>query len=436
LPSSTFIPINKPWIDEQEKQEVINVLEENALTTAARDGGKRVRDFESQMRDYLKVKHVVAVNSGTAALYAALIAAGIKEGDEVLIPSFTFVATANAVVAAQGKPVFVDVKGIERKDKHSISGNYYYNNNTDTKADDDYYTIDVSDLKSKITDKSKVIIPVHLYGHPADMDEILELADKQNPSINVIEDACQSLGSTYKKKQTGTLGTMGCFSMYASKVLTAGEGGAVVTDSDELADRIKMIRNHGMVEGYDTRMLGLNLRLPELSAAVAKIQMQKLEKMLKIRRRNAELLTKELASTAERHGIVLPQETTTEDDGKKFNWYLYTIAFLDDDGDVDNNIEGRRIRRDEIKDKLVKEYNIGATVYYDPPVHLTPYYFREFNVVAPSTSSASSLDNTTTSSLSSTEWCAKHVLSLPVHPSVSETDIEHIANSIKLILEK
>lgn len=369
-----MIPINKPWIGEEEKREVASVLEENALTTAARDGGKRVRDFESQMKSYLKIKHVISVNSGTAALHAALLAAGIKQGDEVLIPSFTFVATANAVVAAGGRPVFVDVKK-------------------------DYYTIDVSDLKSKITKKSKAVIPVHLYGHPSDMDEIGELAEKH--SLDMVEDACQSLGSTFKKKQTGTFGAMGCFSMYASKVLTAGEGGAVATDSDDLADKLKMIRNHGMVEGYDTRVLGLNLRLPELSAAVAKVQMQKLEKMLQLRRRNAEMLSKLIFPSAEKHGLVLPQETAD----KKFNWYLYTVAFRDN--------------RDRIKDSLFKD-NVGATVYYSPPVHKTPYYMQ----VAPGTK------------LPATEWCADHVLSLPAHPHVSEADVDRIAGSLKAALEK
>jgi dTDP-4-amino-4,6-dideoxygalactose transaminase len=373
--SSKMIPINKPWIDEEEKHEVLSVLEDNALTTAARDGGRRVRDFELQMKDYLKAKHVLAVNSGTAALYAALLAAGIKPDDEVLIPSFTFVATANAVVAAGARPVFVDITS-------------------------DTYTIDTSDLKSKITKKSKVVIPVHLYGHPADMDEITELADKHG--IDVIEDACQSLGSTYKKRQTGTFGAMGCFSMYASKVVTAGEGGAISTDNDELADKIKMIRNHGMIEGYDTKILGLNLRMPELSAAVAKVQMQKLRKMLEIRRRNAELLSKLLfPSSTKEYNFTLPQENAD----KKFNWYLYTVAFK-------NN-------RDMIKDRLVQN-NIGATVYYAPPVHKTPYYQKMVSG----------------GKLPSTEWCADHVLSLPVHPHVTEEDVDHIANSLKAILER
>ena len=372
--SSNIIPINKPWLGEEEKREVISVLEENALTTAARDGGKRVRDFESQMKSYLKTRHVVSVNSGTAALYAALLVAGIKQGDEVLLPSFTFVATANAVVAAGGRPIFVDIKK-------------------------DDYTMDVSDLKDKVTKKSRIVIPVHLYGHPSDIDEIRELAEKH--SLDVIEDACQSLGSSYKKKQTGTFGTLGCFSMYASKVLTAGEGGAIATDSDELADKLKMIRNHGMVEGYDTRILGLNLRLPELSAAVAKVQMQKLDKMLEIRRRNAELLSKLLLASSKKYEVKIPQETVD----KKFNWYLYTVALQDE--------------RDNIKNKLVQN-NVGATVYYSPPVHKMPFY-------------AHTVSETT---LPATEWCTEHVLSLPVHPHVTEADIDHIANSLKSAIEK
>jgi dTDP-4-amino-4,6-dideoxygalactose transaminase len=367
-----MIPINRPWIDEQEKKEVVKVLEENALTTAAREGGKRVRNFESHMRSYLGVKHVLAVNSGTAALHAGLLAAGIENGDEVLLPSFTFVATANAVIAAGARPVFVDVK----------------------KED---YTMDVADLRSKITRKSKAVIPVHLYGHPADMDEISELARRH--SIDVIEDACQSLGSTYKKKQTGTLGIMGCFSMYASKVLTSGEGGAVATDSSEVADKIRMIRNHGMVEGYDTRVLGMNLRLPELSAAVAAVQMRKLRKMLELRRRNASMLSRMINPGAKKHRLRIPQETAE----KKFNWYLYTVAF--------------ESGRDRIKDVLNKA-RVGATVYYNPPVHRTPYYLK----LARRTK------------LPSTDWCAGHVLSLPVHPHVSEADVAHIARSLEAAL--
>jgi dTDP-4-amino-4,6-dideoxygalactose transaminase len=186
--------------------------------------------------------------------------------------------------------------------------------------------------------------------------------------------------------------------MYASKVITAGEGGAIATHSDDLADKLKMIRNHGMVEGYDTRILGLNLRLPELSAAVAKVQMKKLHKMLEIRRRNAELLSKLLSPSADKYGFKQPRENAD----KKFNWYLYTVAIQDS------------TKRDKVKDLLVKD-SIGATVYYNPPVHGTQYYKK---LTAPG------------NKLPSTDWCANRVLSLPVHPDVTESDIDRIASSL------
>jgi dTDP-4-amino-4,6-dideoxygalactose transaminase len=371
-----MIPINRPWIDNEEKEEIIKVVDENALTSAARDGGKRVQEFESSLRTFLNVKHVVAVNSGTAALHAALLALDIKSDDEVLLPSFTFVATANAVIASGAKPVFVD---INTKD----------------------YTIELNDLKKKISKKSKAIIPVHLYGHPADLNELNEIANQH--SLYIIEDACQSLGSTYNNKQTGTFGKMGCFSMYASKVLTAGEGGAIVTNEDETADTLKMIRNHGMVEGYDTRLLGLNYRLPELSAAIAKIQMKKLKTILDLRRRNSLLLSNLLETIIKKYNIKIPQE----DQIKKFNWYLYTLAF---------NSSGDLTLRDHIKKKLI-ENEIGVAVYYDPPIHKTPFY-QKF----------SSLND----DLQNTNWSSEHVLSFPVHPGVSEMDIQNIVN----VLEK
>lgn len=366
-----MIPINQPWIGEEEKNEVLKVLDENVLTSAAKDGGKRVQALERLLKDYLNVKNVVSVNSGTAALYSALLAMDIGQGDEVLLPSFTFVATANSVVAAGAKPVFVD---INRGD----------------------YTIDITDLKTKITKKSKAIIPVHLYGHPADMDEISEVAYAH--SIEIIEDACQSLGSLYKNKQTGTFGKLGCFSFYASKVLTAGEGGAVATNDDNLANKIKMIRNHGMVEGNDTRVLGLNLRLPELSAAVAKAQMDKLQKMLDVRRRNANLLTGLLVPLTKERKIIIPEETAK----KRFNWYLFTVAFQKD------------YLREKVQRALVTA-KISATVYYNPPVHKTPYYQR----IAP------------TRSLPNTDWASEHVLSLPVHSSVGAEELEYIRSVLE-----
>jgi perosamine synthetase len=376
-----MILINKPWIGEDEKREVVSALDDNSLTSAAKDGGKRVRELESLLQDYLNVKNVVSINSGTSALLAALLAADIRTGDEVLLPSFTFVATANSILAAGAKPVFVDVNK-------------------------DDYTIDVSDLKAKITKKTRVIVPVHLYGHPSDMDEIAEVAETR--SISIIEDACQSLGSTYNNRQTGTFGIMGCFSFYASKVLTSGEGGAVVTDDNSIAEKLKMIRNHGMVEGYDTRILGLNLRLPEISAAIAKTQMVKLKEMLGLRRRNAEMLTTLISDVANENRITLPSESQS----KRFNWYLYTIALTKDN------------LRDKIQKKMTQNDKVGATVYYDPPVHRTPYYER---IMASGTGSQRS----SIMGLPNTDWASKHVLSLPIHPMVTPEELERVANSLK-----
>jgi perosamine synthetase len=381
-----MIPINKPWLGTDEKSEILSVLDDGILTSAAKDGGKRVRDFEFELRNFLKVKHVVAVNSGTAALYAALLAADIKKDDEILLPSFTFVATVNSVAALGARPVFVDI-------------------NTQD------YTLDISDLKSKITAKSKAIIPVHLYGHPSDIDEIVEIANTY--SLDVIEDACQSVGSAYKHKQTGTIGLMGCFSMYASKVLTCGEGGAIATNSDNIAEKLRMIRNHGMVEGYDTRVFGLNLRLPELSAAIAKVQTKRLPTMLNARRRNAELMSKALADASEKLKIAI--KLPTENENKRFNWYLYTIAFEDN------------ITRDKAKRKML-EKGIGATVYYDPPVHQTPYYSKMIEL-----SRENNEKNNNGKNLSKTEQSSRQVLSLPVHPLVKDQDIEDMSNIIKEI---
>ena len=363
-----MIPINKPQIDDEERQEILKVLDEGILTSASNFGGKRVQDFERLLADFLHVKHAIAVNSGTAALHASILAAGIKESDEILIPSFTFVATANSVACTGAKPVFVDIEK-------------------------DTYTMDPLDLENKITKKTRAIIPVHLYGHPAKMDEIKEIANKH--SIIVIEDACQSLGSTYDGKQTGTLGQMGCFSMYASKVLTSGEGGAITTDSDEFAEKLRMIRNHGMVNGYDTRIVGFNMRLPEISAAIAKIQMKKIQSMLDKRASNARKLGQLLSNKIKDKNIVLPHENQRT----KYNWYLYTMALNDS--------------RDKVK-KFLNDSGIGATIYYDPPVHQTPFYSKFYN-----------------GELEITEWASKSVLSLPVHPSITEKDLDFMANKVE-----
>ncbi len=355
------IPINIPILGNEEINAVKAILREASLTSTANIGGKNVQEFEKLASSYIKSKFAIAVNSGTAALQAALYALDVQIGDEVLLPSFTFVATANAVFSVGAKPVFVDI----------LENNY---------------TMDPLDLKKKITKKSKAVIPVHLYGNVAYIDQISEVAKKHG--LRIIEDAAQSLGSTFKGKHTGTFSDIGCYSLYPAKVMTSGEGGLIVTNNKKLTEKLRMIRNHGMVHGYDTKIFGLNLRLPEISAAIAKIQIKKLPKFLYKRRKNAKILT-DLISTLD---ITIPKERKNE----KVNWYLYTIATKN-------------------RNKVMKKLNmkgIGAAAYYTIPVHKTPFYKKKIKLL-------------------NTDWAASHVLSLPVHPGVSTQNLALIAKTLR-----
>ena len=360
------IPINAPLVGRKEIAAVISILKKGCLTSSASQGGRHVQEFEKLASSYVKSKYAIAVNSGTAALQAALYASDIKEGDEVLVPSFTFVATANAVTSTGAKPVFVDI----------LKANY---------------TIDPDYLKRKITKKTKAIIPVHLYGNVAFLDRISEIAKKFN--LTIIEDSAQSLGSTFKGKHTGTFFDLGCYSMYPAKVMTSGEGGFVVTNNKKLYEKLLMIRNHGMVHGHDTRIFGLNLRLPEISAAIASIQMKKLPKFLELRKRNANLLSHLISDLK----IDIPIQRKHEE----VNWYLYTISTT---------------KRNKVLKKL-NQKGIGATSYYPVPIHKTPFYKQKIR-------------------LPITELAASKVLSLPIHPKVTRNNIEFIAKSLRDILNE
>ncbi len=358
------ITINAPIVGTEEISAVTSILRDGALTSSANQGGIHVRAFEKSVSSFVKSRYAVAVNSGTAALQAALYALDITRGDEVLIPSFTFVATANAVASTGARPVFVD---IQREN----------------------YTVDPDHLEKKITKKTRAIIPVHLYGNVACMERLSEISRKYN--IPVIEDSAQSLGSTYKGRHTGTFFEMGCYSMYPAKVMTAGEGGFIVTNNKKLRDKLLMIRNHGMVHGYDSKRFGLNLRLPEISAAIANIQMKKLPNFLRSRKNNARLLS-ELISDL---NVQLPSQRKNEN----LNWYLYTIATT---------------KRKKLFNELNKK-GIGAASYYQTPVHKTPLYKSKIRLPV-------------------TDWAASHVISLPIHPKVTQKNIRFIAKAMHDVL--
>lgn len=358
------IPINIPLVGKEEIEAVAGVLKKGTLTTAAKMGGKNVQEFEKLVSKFTKSKYAVAVNSGTAALQAALFALDIKKGDEVLIPSFSFVATANAVLSTGAKPIFVDIL-------------------------QENYTMDPNDLRKKITKKSKAIIPVHLYGNVAFIDQISEIAKKHR--LHVIEDAAQSLGSTLRGKHTGTFSELGCYSLYPAKVMTSGEGGLITTNNKKLHAKLLMIRNHGMINGYDTRIFGLNLRLPEISAAIARIQIKKLPKFLFQRKKNAKILSDLISD--------LSIKTPKERKGEKVNWYLYTIAIKN---------------RNKVMNMLNKK-GIGAAAYYSTPIHKTPLYHTKVK-------------------LPNTDWASSSVLSLPIHPKVSTKDLQFIAINLRQLL--
>ena len=358
------LPINIPIIGKDEISAVNSILKNGLLTSSSNLGGKNVQLFEKAVSSYVKSKYVIAVNSGTSALQAALYALKIKEGDEVLIPSFTFVATANAVASTGAKPIFVDV----------LKENY---------------TIDPKEVQKKITRKTKAIIPVHLYGNISHVEDLSEISKKHN--IPIIEDSSQALGSTYKEKHSGTFFEMGCFSMYPSKVITSGEGGFIVTNNKKLRDKLLMIRNHGMISNHNTRILGLNLRLPEINAAIATVQIKKLPIFLKIRKKNAKILS-ELISDLD---IELPYHRKNE----KVNWYLYTIMTK---------------KRNLLLDILNKK-GIGAATYYSLPIHKTLFYKQK-------------------TKLPITSWAASHTLSLPIHPKVTQKNIEFIAKNLRDLL--
>ena len=360
-----MIPINTPSLDKREKNAVLKILNTGVLTSAARTGGPSVRMFEKAVSSFVNSRYVLAVNSGTAALQAVLYGLGVKSGDEVLLPSFTFLATANAVLSVGAKPVFVDIS----------------NNN---------YTMDPIDLQKKITKKSKVVIPVHMFGNVAYLEPLLDIAKSHN--LKVLEDAAQSMGSTLNNKHTATFGDAGIFSMYPGKVMTTGEGGIIISRNKKLHDKILMIRNHGMFNGYDSRILGLNFRMQETSAAIGTIQVKKLSSFLKKRRKNAKILSELLSDI-----INVPVERS----GERVNWLLYTVQ-------VKN--------RNKILKYLLSK-GVGAAAYYSTPIHKTPLY--RSNVKLPITVRVSN-----------------RILSLPVHPKVTENNLHYIAKTLTSALRQ
>jgi len=366
---SKKISVNEPIFDDSEIKAAQTILDSGLLSSSNINGGKYVKDFEKNIAQFLDVKYAVAINSGTSALYASLLSLNITFGDEVIVPSFSFTATASAVVATGATPVFVDISSSD-------------------------YNIDISLIKSNITKKTKAIIPVHLYGHPVDVDLIAEITSPNH--IAIIEDGAQSLGSSINGKKCGTLGNLGCTSLYPTKVITSGEGGVITTNDETLYEELLRIRNHGLDESGQTTRFGLNLRMPEIESAIASIQLSKLDDFIRIRRRNSDILSDIIGN----FNLNLPVEL----ENIFLNRYLYTIS-------LDKS-------RSEVMNYMEKQ-GINTAVYYRTPIHKMPYYHSMNNDY----------------DLPNTDLASSKVLSIPIHSGLSEDDVQNIGNKLNDVLK-
>lgn len=353
-----MIPISRPQVSEAEKQAVLEVLESGMLAQ-----GPRVARLEERFAEVCGTRHAVATSSGTTALHIALLAHNIGPGDEVITTPFTFIATVNAILFVGAKPVLVDIE-------------------------EDTFNIHPARIEAAVTPRTRAIIPVHLYGYPCDMDAVMEIARQHE--LLVIEDAAQAIGATYRGKPVGSFGT-GCFSLYATKNVAAGEGGMITTDNQALAERCRMLRNHGMRHRYHYEFLGYNFRLTDLHAAIALAQMDRLEEFTARRRANAAYLSAHITS------VVTPQVR----EGYEHVWHQYTVRV---DGGRDRNAAVHQLN----------EAGVGTGVFYPLPAHRHDYIRDVVGDVH----------------LPVAERLSQEVLSLPVHPGLSQGDLEQIVEAV------
>jgi perosamine synthetase len=377
----TYLSYGKQSIDDDDIASLVDVLKGDYLTT-----GPKVNEFEKAIAEYVGAKHAVVVSNGTAALHAACYAADIKEGDEVIVSPMTFAASANCVLYCGGKPVFVDI-------------------------DPKTYNIDVTKIEAAITDKTKAIIPVDFGGQSVDMDPIRRIAEKHN--LIIIEDAAHALGSEYKGRKIGTSADMTEFSFHPVKPITTGEGGAVVTDSEELYKRLNLFRSHGITrdenfmsnnEGpwyYEQIDLGYNYRLTDIQCALGLSQMDKLECFLKKRKEIVSKYNEAFSSIKE---VVTPFEAEYSNSG----WHIYVIKL---------NLDKLTCSRKEIFEALRAE-NIGVNVHY-LPVYLHPYY-QELGYKKGLCIEAEKL--------------YESIITLPLFPRMTDKDVDDVINAVRKVV--
>jgi len=360
------IPVARPAIGQDEISAVTAVLESGMLAA-----GERVAEFEKKFADYCGTTNAVAINNGTAALHAALLAADIGVGDEVIVPSFSFIATASAVSMTGAKPIFVDVN-------------------------EQTFGIDPAQVEGSVTPKTKAVIGVHLFGQLFDIPGIQQVCESHN--LTLIEDAAQAHGAMYNGEKTGGFGQFGCFSFYATKNMTTGEGGMVTTSDKAYNERLRLLINHGQSEKYLHTRLGYNYRMTDVAAAIGLVQLKKLEKFNMRRRKNAEYYDTHISVK----GLVTPAVAQ----GMHHVYHQYVIRLTDE----------FPMKRADFMEYL-KVKGIGTAVHYPIPIHHQPVYARanEPNSCPISTRLASS------------------VLSIPVHPLLDQKELAYICDAINRV---
>jgi dTDP-4-amino-4,6-dideoxygalactose transaminase len=365
--------MNIPMLDltqqYQTLKEDINKALDNVMSSARFILGPNVKQLEESVAKYSRVSYGVGVASGSDALHISLEACGIKEGDEVIVPAFTFFATAGAVARAGATPVFADIDPVT-------------------------FNIDPKSIEKLITNKTKAIIPVHLYGQMADMKAIKDIADKHH--LYIIEDAAQAIGAEFEGKRAGEIGATACYSFFPTKNLGAyGDAGMIVTNSEELAERSRVLRAHGSKPKYYHHVLGYNSRLDEMQAAILNVKLEHLNKWNEMRRKNAayytELLNKELGDR-----VITPVEV----ENRYHVYHQYTIRVKD---------------RDQLQ-QFLKDNGVATMIYYPKPLHLQPVFsdlgYKEGD-------------------LPESEKACKEALSLPMFPELSKEQQEYIVSKIK-----
>ncbi|MCL0088329.1 DegT/DnrJ/EryC1/StrS family aminotransferase [Dehalococcoidia bacterium] len=369
------IPLFKIYWDEQDVEKVTSVIKKGMYWAIGPD----VREFESRVAEYVGVQYAIAMNSGTSALHVILAAHDIGEGDEVIVPSFTFIATANAPLFVGAKPVFAEI-------------------------DDETYGLDPQDVERKITPKTKAIIPIHFGGSPCHIEELKQVAKKHN--LILIEDAAESLGAMVNNKKVASFGDSAILSFCANKVITTGEGGMILTDSTDICEKVKLICNHGRAETADyfsstEQMeyvtLGYNFRMSTITAALGIAQMEKIDEIIRMRRENASYLSGWLSKIEEIRTSKVPE-------GYFHVHQIYTIR-----------VNQEEDTRDRLKEYLT-ECGIMSRIYFDP-VHLTQFYRREFGCRE--------------GYLPLTEKVASEVLTLPMYPTLTKEEMDYIGQRIQ-----